>query len=94
MAATAGPSESRAAESDGRAPPKLVILAVAGILGLGAWLMLRLYTSPGARECQSLYEAARTAADTARIDTMMTAGSRQEQDPHTCGFRRSSARWQ
>jgi len=77
-----------------QAPPGRVLVVAALILGFAAWLMLRSYTSAGARECQALYRSARTAADTAWIDTTLTAGSRAEQDPKTCGFRRTSNRWQ
>ena len=58
------------------------------------WLLLRRYTSPGARECVELYRDARAAADTARIDTTVVPSSRTETDPRSCGSMRLSSRWQ
>ena len=75
------------------APPTRVLLVAALMLGLAAWFMLRAYTSAAARECQTLYRSARTAADTARVDTTVTPGSLAQQDPRSCGFIRTSARW-
>lgn len=79
--------------SDSHAPPKWVLLVVALVFGLAAWLMLRTYTSAGARECLVLYHSARTALDTARVDTTVTPGSHAQHDPRSCGFMRISARW-
>lgn len=84
--------ESRGAAA-GQAPPRWVVLVAAGLVLLTGWLMLRMYTSAGVRECHSLYRAAHSAADTARVDTVVTPTSRREQEPRTCGFRRFSARW-
>jgi len=77
----------------GQAPPRWVLLVSAGLVLLTGWLMLRMYTSSGVRECQSLYGSAHSAADSAAVDTMVTRGSRRERDPHSCGFLRLSARW-
>lgn len=76
------------------APPARVLLAAVLVLAIAAWLILRTYTSAAARECSALYRSARTAADTARVDTTVTRGSRAQQEPGTCGGMRSSARWQ
>jgi len=81
-------------DSGPRSPPKWVLLAAAVGLALAAWFMLRMYTSDGARECQALYRSARTAIDTARVDTTVTRGSRKQADPPSCGFMRHSNRWQ
>ena len=67
-------------------------------IGLGAllvagWLLSRSFISPAARECTKLYDNARTAADTTRIDTTLVPSARNQSDPHTCGFMRTSARW-
>ena len=85
-------AESRGAAA-GQAPPRWVVLVAAGLVLLTGWLMLRMYTSAGVRECQSLYRSAHSAADSSRIDTVVTRASRREQDPHSCGFLRLSARW-
>ena len=53
--------------------------------------MLQAYTSAAVKECQAGYRAARTAADTTRVDSLVPEGGA---DPHSCGFIRSSARWQ
>jgi len=70
-----------------------VLLAAAIVCALAAWFLLQAYTNVGAQECRDLYAAARTAADTARIDTTVTAGSRRQSEPRTCGFMRKTARW-
>lgn len=75
------------------APPRRILLIAALLVGLVGWLMMRSYTSTGARQCEALYHASRTAADTARVDTTVTPGSRKQADPHSCGFIRRSARW-
>lgn len=75
------------------APPKRVLLVAALVVALGGWFMLRAYISPAVRECQSLYHEARTAADSAVVDTTVTPGSLRQTDPRTCGFIRTSARW-
>ena len=76
-------------------PPRRVIIVVLAIgAAIGAWFMLHTNTSAAARECRSLYHAARTAEDTARVDRTVTAGARRQQDPPSCGFIRSTARWQ
>jgi hypothetical protein len=76
-------------------PRRWALFLAASLLALvGAWLLLRSYTSDAARECLALYRSAANAADTARIDTLVPRGSRSEADPRTCGFIRTSARWQ
>lgn len=80
-------------DSPPRAPKWLWPLGLL-VIGFAAWIMMRSYTTRGAAECRSLYRAARTAADTAWVDTTITPGSRAHQEPHTCGFMRTSARWQ
>jgi hypothetical protein len=71
-----------------------VLLVALLIAAAAAWFFLRTYTSDGNRQCRALYHAARTAADTATVDTTLTPGTHAESDPKTCGFRRSAARWQ
>jgi hypothetical protein len=77
-----------------RMPPRRILAAAAMAVVLAAWWLLHTYTSAGTRECEALYKSARSAADTARIDTVVTAGSRAQNEPRTCGFLRKSARWQ
>jgi hypothetical protein len=67
-------------------------LVLAALL-VAAWLLSRSFTSPAARECTKLYDNARTASDTARIDTTFAPSARNQSKPHTCGFMRTSARW-
>jgi hypothetical protein len=78
------------------AGPIRVMLILAASLGLAiaGWLPFRSYTSDAARECITLYNSAQTSADTIRIDSLIPRGGRAESDPRTCGFLRTSARWQ
>lgn len=77
-----------------RRPPMAVLVTAAIVCALGVWFLLQSYTNVGVRECRELYAAARTAADTASIDTTVTPGSRRQSEPRTCGFLRKTARWQ
>lgn len=75
-------------------PPKTVLLvAGAVIVLLAAWLMATIYTGDPARSCLAMYRTARTAADSARVDSTIPHGPRNQQDPHSCRFMRLSARW-
>ncbi|MBL8989248.1 MAG: hypothetical protein JNJ80_23435 [Gemmatimonadetes bacterium] len=75
------------------APPRRVLMVAVAIIAVAVWYLLDLYTTAGIRECRALYRAARTAADSAVVDTTVTAAARREADPRTCGFRRSQVRW-
>lgn len=77
-----------------RTPPMRVLVPGAIVLALAAWFLLHAYTNAGTRECRALYASARSAADTAGVDTLITAGSRRQNEPRTCGFMRKTARWQ
>jgi hypothetical protein len=77
-----------------QAPSKPVLLLGLLIIGLAAWFLLRSFTSPAARECRTLYRSARTSADTALVDSTVTAGASAQSEPRTCGFMRVSNRWQ
>ncbi len=72
-------------------PPRRILLAtVAGAL-LAGWVLLRAYTNPASTDCIERYHAARTAADTAHVDSLVPktrTGNRS-----TCGFMRASTRW-
>ena len=76
-----------------QAPPKLVLAGAVLTLLLAGWLLTRSYTSAAARECSALYRAARTAADSARVDTTTSTQSHRS-EPRQCGHMRSNARWQ
>jgi len=54
-----------------------------------AWAMLRMYTSPVARECARGYRAARTVADSAGVDSLVP---NREAGGRTCGSMRAGAR--
>lgn len=79
--------------TEARTPPRRVLLVAAVIVAGAAWWFVRSYTSDAVRECLALYRQAPTAADTARVDTTLTAAGLREKDPKTCGFRRTSGRW-
>lgn len=81
-------------DSRGRPVPWLVLTLAAMLVLAAGWIFLRRYTSPGARECVELYQEARTAADTARIDTTVVRGSARNADPRSCGSMRYASRWQ
>jgi len=76
-------------------PPKRVLLGAMVVLVLAAaLLMLRVNTSHAARECAARYRAARTAADSAGVDTLVPgSGETPDLEAHSCGFIRKSARW-
>ncbi len=80
-------------ESGSQAPPKWVLIVAVLLLAIAAWPLLRTYTSAAGRECLALYRSARTAADTARVDSTVTPGNRALSEPHSCGFTRIAARW-
>jgi hypothetical protein len=78
---------------DYRTPPRAVLLVAALIIAAAAWYLLRSFIGDTARECNALYRAARSAADTVRVDSTVTPGSAGRSDPRTCGSIRTSARW-
>jgi hypothetical protein len=78
---------------DYRTPPRAVLLIAALIVAAVVWYLLRSFIGDAARECHALYRAARTAADTVRVDSTVTPGSAGRSDPRTCGNIRHSARW-
>jgi hypothetical protein len=75
--------------------PSLRLNIVIGVVlaALVGWFFLRTNTSEAGRECRALFHAARTAADTARIDTTFAPSSRLTSDPRSCGFMRGNAIW-
>lgn len=74
-------------------PPRRVWLLSIPVLGLGLWVLLRMYSSFGSDQCADGYTAAATAADSARVDSLVPGDGRGGQEKFSCGFRRTSARW-
>jgi hypothetical protein len=68
----------------------LVAAGIVALVALATWFILHSYISPASRECLALYRAARTAADTARVDGTTP---HQRAEAKSCGFIRSKARW-
>lgn len=72
------------------APWPVVLVALVLVAVIGWWLITRTNVSPQARECGERYRAARTAADSAAVDSLVPPSG----DPgHTCGMMRTNARW-
>lgn len=87
-------TDSRALEPIGpHMPPARVLFVAALVIAAAAWAFLRLYTSPGVRECEALYRGAVTVADTVKIDLSVTPANQRAADPRTCGSYRTSGRW-
>jgi hypothetical protein len=76
-------------------PPKWVVLGfITAVVLMAAGLMLRVNTSHASRECAARYRAARTAADTAAVDTLVPQeGETPNLEAHSCRFIRKSAGW-
>ena len=72
-------------------PPGRILLVTVVLALLAGWVMLRAYTNPNSTDCIERYHAARTAADSARVDSVVPktrTGNRS-----SCGFLRASTRW-
>ncbi len=66
-----------------------------GIAGAGLfWMYAHLYVNPASTECLSLYRAAKSAADSLVIDHTFPPSASRNAQPRTCGFVRTTARWQ
>ena len=64
-------------------------------IALALYIMLHMYTSSGSDECAARYGAARTAADTLQVDSLVPdKGGTKGKAQFSCGFTRTSARWQ
>lgn len=77
--------------SAGARPPRRILLATLSLALLAGWVMLRAYANPASTGCLERYHEARTAADTAQVDSLIPkirTGDRQ-----TCGFMRTSPQW-
>jgi hypothetical protein len=70
-------------------------MAVLPVVVLALYIMLHMYTSSGSDECADRYGAARTAADTLQVDSLVPGkGGTRGKAKLSCGFTRTSARWQ
>lgn len=82
-------------ERNRHAPPTWVWLATLPAIALALYIMLHMYTSSGSDECAARYGAARTAADTLQVDSLVPdKGGTNGKAKFSCGFMRTSARWQ
>jgi hypothetical protein len=83
------------AERNHPAPPTWVWLATLPAIALALYIMLHMYTNSGSDVCAARYGAARTAADTLQVDSLVPgkAGTKGKAQ-FSCGFTRTSARWQ
>ena len=70
---------------------RLGIAALVALALFSGWLMLGAYVTDDVDECAERYRAARTAADTAAVDSISPSrgGGRRS----SCGFMRYAARW-
>jgi hypothetical protein len=74
--------------------PGLRIGALLAMAGVAVWLMLSAYQTPAARECTSLYRAAKTPAERSRVAARVPdLPGNHGPEAHSCGFFSSSARW-
>jgi hypothetical protein len=73
-----------------------MLLAALGAIAaaLALWVVFGAYTGDEARACRALYAEARTAADTMAVDLTVVPAARKRAEPRSCGFMRTSARWQ
>ncbi|HEX9164456.1 MAG TPA: hypothetical protein VF862_00995 [Gemmatimonadales bacterium] len=78
---------------DQPAPPRRVWLLSIPVLVLGLWVLLRMYSSFGSDQCADGYAAAKTAADSSRVDSLVPDDGHGGKEKFSCGFRRTSARW-
>ena len=70
-------------------PPWWLLGAIALCLIAGSWYGMRMFTTDVTRACVAGYDAARTAADSTAIDSMVPDTTRPGR---TCGMRRTN-RW-
>jgi hypothetical protein len=78
---------------DQPAPPRWVWVAALPFLAVAVGLGLRMYSSFGSDQCTEGYAAAKTAADTARVDSLVPEDEHGVKEKVSCGFRRTSVRW-
>ena len=73
-------------------PQTVRVAVIAAVALLAVWFMTQVYTTAAARECLAGYRAARSAADTARVDAMIPPSGRSAgPEAHSCRFIR--VRW-
>lgn len=78
--------------ASGPAPKRIFLLALVVAIAVTGWLLLRVNTSAAARECLAAYRAARTAADSAAVDSLVPVPNGGS-SPERCLVIRTSARW-
>lgn len=72
-------------------PPSRILFATLALGLLAGWVMLRAYTNPTSTDCLERYHAARTAADTAKVDSLVP--ETRTGNSQSCGFLRVSTWW-
>lgn len=70
-------------------PPRIIVAGVAAFAALAVWVLLRAYSARGEDPCGDRFRRARTAADSATVDSFVPGHASQL----SCGFMRSAA-WQ
>lgn len=75
-------------------PPRWLLAVGAVAVVLLVWLFLQMYTGPAVAECIVRYRQAGTAADSALVDSLVPGSRGASVRGATCGFMKSSARWQ
>lgn len=89
-----GSHATGAAEMTRGRPPSWALMSVIAVVLLATgWMLFHMYTGGGTRGCGRLYRAAHTAADSARVDTIVpVARSGTGLQTHSCGYLRTNAR--
>ena len=84
------------AEPLSAAPPRppwgAVALVLAGMAGVGGWMMAHMYDSHDPGICGGRYERARTAADSAEVDRFVPDSERGALQPRSCRTLRGPSR--
>ena len=68
-------------------------LLALGLLLLALWAFSHSYITRDSQACLDLYRAAKTQADTVRVDRTIPAAGLSSRESHSCGFTRQTARW-
>lgn len=72
-------------------PPLRALVAAMLLAVVAGWIMIRAYSNPTSTDCLRRYHAARNAADSAQVDSLVPntfTGNRR-----SCGFLRSTTMW-
>jgi hypothetical protein len=74
--------------------PRRALLVLPLALLFASWLMFQSYTPYASRACYARYQAAKTAADSAAVDSLkLHLASDQSHEGFSCGAIRAHARW-